>query len=395
MEVELLTQSTPFTRLGDYLIEQLNDSEWTIFRAAIAFVRRSGMRHIRESLRHRATQSTVKITAGIDLKGTSYEGLLDLLNAMDGHGQVFVFHNENPFTFHPKVYLFRNHERARVIIGSGNLTEGGLFTNYESSVAVKLNLGDLAGQHFLAHVEAMLDGWCNEDSQTCMALNLELLERLREAGYLESEAEQSQHRREGSGDGDSGTPGRSVEDMLFPRTQVRAAPRLQSVISTDTHVPSDITETPLHVTGFMMTLQQTDAGTGQTSPGTSRRSPEIFIPLSARDQHPAFWGWPDRFSEDSARPGNRERVNVPMRMGTEDFKATIWYYGVKHEFRLRHERLRSAGDVGDILRIQRIPEGSEVEYSVDVIRADAPQYSACLARCNNQTPNSRKQWGYY
>ena len=54
---------------------------------------------------------------------------------------------------------------------------------------------------------------------------------------------------------------------------------------------------------FVMTLQRTDVGVGQTTEGTSRRSPEIFIPLAARDFDPEFWGWPRRFTTDRDWPG--------------------------------------------------------------------------------------------
>jgi len=46
---------------------------------------------------------------------------------------------------------------------------------------------------------------------------------------------------------------------------------------------------------FIMTLQKTDVGYGQVTSGTSRRSPEIFVPMKAVDTNPGFWGWPARF----------------------------------------------------------------------------------------------------
>ena len=43
-----------------------------------------------------------------------------------------VFHNPLPHTFHPKLYLFKSDDHAEMVMGSGNLTEGGLYTNYEA-----------------------------------------------------------------------------------------------------------------------------------------------------------------------------------------------------------------------------------------------------------------------
>jgi len=47
---QLLTQPFSEPRIGDYLTEHLLDPRWKRFRAAVAFVRQSGVRHIRDSL---------------------------------------------------------------------------------------------------------------------------------------------------------------------------------------------------------------------------------------------------------------------------------------------------------------------------------------------------------
>ena len=78
--------------LADYLNEGFSDS-WTHFRAAIAFVKRSGTRHIEGGLASFARNHDVEIIAGIDHRGTSYEGLESLLHAVSPGGRVVVFHN--------------------------------------------------------------------------------------------------------------------------------------------------------------------------------------------------------------------------------------------------------------------------------------------------------------
>ena len=79
------------------------------------------------------------ISVGIDQGGTSAEGISDLLMAVQPTGEVRVFHNEAPTnpTFHPKVYLFAKEAAAECFIGSSNLAEGGLFTNYEAFVHLR------------------------------------------------------------------------------------------------------------------------------------------------------------------------------------------------------------------------------------------------------------------
>jgi len=58
--------------------------------------------------------------------------------------ELFVYHNESQGTeFHPKAYAFeRIDEEAILFVGSNNLTAGGLYTNYETSALLRLNLHD-------------------------------------------------------------------------------------------------------------------------------------------------------------------------------------------------------------------------------------------------------------
>ena len=78
-----------------------------------------------------ASGTNIRFVLGIDLGGTSQEVLKELLDwAVD----VYVVKHRVPgHTFHPKLYLFEWHDRATIITGSNNLTEGGFFRNYESA----------------------------------------------------------------------------------------------------------------------------------------------------------------------------------------------------------------------------------------------------------------------
>lgn len=146
--MQFIAQPFGEVRLGEFLLSHLGDPQWTEFRAAVAFVKRSGTQHIRQPLRDFSDRALVRISVGIDLFGTSQEGLIDLLEATPG-GQIFVYRNNGPYTFHPKVYLFKSEYRAHIIVGSGNLTGGGLFTNYEASLATSLDLTVTADVQFL------------------------------------------------------------------------------------------------------------------------------------------------------------------------------------------------------------------------------------------------------
>lgn len=72
-------------------------------------------------LKHRGVN--IRFVIGIDLGGTSQEVLKELLEW--GIDVRIVKHRIPGHTFHPKIYLFKWTNRAIIIIGSNNLTEGG------------------------------------------------------------------------------------------------------------------------------------------------------------------------------------------------------------------------------------------------------------------------------
>jgi hypothetical protein len=76
----------------------------------------------------------VNVIVGIDQQGTSREALEELLN---WNVNCFVFHQNEKAIFHPKIYLFEGLHESVVIVGSSNLTVGGLFSNVESSIMLE------------------------------------------------------------------------------------------------------------------------------------------------------------------------------------------------------------------------------------------------------------------
>jgi hypothetical protein len=84
-----------------------------------------------------------------------------------------------------------------------------------------------------------------------------------------------------------------------------------------------------------------------------------------------------------------------MRLGTEIISVNIMGWKLKRDLRLRHERLRSAGSVGDILKMEKAPAGRGFEYDVQVVLQGTPMHPVYLARCTETVSNSRKTFGYY
>ena len=415
--MEFFYQPAPSHRLGDYLKANLR-RPWTHFRAAVAFVKQTGTRHIVQEISDFAQTSHIEIIAGIDHQGTSAEGLRDLLDAAKPNGRIVVFHNRLPFTFHPKLYLFKSSVAAELLIGSGNLTEGGLFTNYEATLRVALNLSDPEQAAILQSVEQVLDTWANTSSGTAHILDDSLLERLIALGLVPLEALIVQNTKDATGspkseaeyiDPEKSTGQETESDSSDSPFIARAEPRApafpratasqeKSQVRTKrpmTRQEHDIEPLILGVTGFVMTLQRTDVGIGQTTAGTSRRSPEIFIPLSARDAEPDFWDWPHSFESDPRRPDKFDRFGVRMYLGAEIVNVNMMTWPDKHDFRLRSEALRSAGNIGDILRMEKVDPTLGFEYYVEVIPQGTSQYPIYSALCLQSVRNSKKTYGYY
>ena len=414
MKAELLVQPDAHFRLGDFLTDGLLDPKWTQFAAAAAFVKRSGTKHIRDQLKAFVDRGgKAVVTAGVDAGGTSLEGLSDLVAAVGDAGRICAFRNANSSTFHPKIFIFSNADSAEAVVGSGNLTEGGLFTNYEANLRIYLDFADSEHEALYRDLSTAAAAWSTPQEGLCYNLDAELLARLHAEGLVPDEATA---RREGQY---NTAKGKALgEQSLFAKHAVQAAPKVAGTIgdadgdggADDDGDPDLVVETPEPVppqpgvnTVFLMTLQRTDVGVGQTTAGASRRSPEIFIPLIARDTDPEFWGWPTEFVADAdwAGPtdkdgrGKMDRPGVMVRLGGAVFPVHFWYNPDTRDFRMRSEDMRSAGAIGDILYVERSNGTGGFSYYVDVVPQGSPKHVDYLARCTTPVRNSKKLFGYF
>lgn len=128
----------PFTgQAGAFLIEQLDNPDCIELKMAVAFAKTSGVYRLKqsiESFRRRGGKVTAYI--GIDLDGTSYEALSSLYSFVDS---LYVIHLEGDQTFHPKIYNLAFSDGSIALLGSHNLTLGGLWRNVESCAVIRLN----------------------------------------------------------------------------------------------------------------------------------------------------------------------------------------------------------------------------------------------------------------
>jgi len=119
---------------------------------SVAFVSESGVQQIEAALRSHAARVTV--FAGIRNDITSRQGLA-LLNDI-GVNLYTVDTGSRAVIFHPKLYLVRGRANARFVVGSANLTLGGLNNNIEAGMLIDFDLTDPEDKAVVDEIETRL-----------------------------------------------------------------------------------------------------------------------------------------------------------------------------------------------------------------------------------------------
>lgn len=175
MRVSFLGQ--PFEGYGwaaDWLNEPLTREGGGTLQVAVAWVKRSGLSRLRESiLLFRERGGNASVIVGIDEGGATKQGLEQAVATFD---DVYVFHDRSSRTYHPKVYLLHVEDSARLIVGSNNMTAGGLYNNYEATLVCDLDL-TLEGDRQLYQQASTWFEVLRSD-QVCKPLSTDLLDIL-------------------------------------------------------------------------------------------------------------------------------------------------------------------------------------------------------------------------
>lgn len=116
---------------------------------SVAFVSESGVVEIEERIKEYSSKTTV--FAGVRNNITSYQGLKRLHSIIGNNLYIFDTGTRNVL-FHPKFYLVRGNMEAKLMVGSANLTLGGLNNNVEASIVLDLDLSDADDKAFVDRV---------------------------------------------------------------------------------------------------------------------------------------------------------------------------------------------------------------------------------------------------
>lgn len=122
--------------IGKIINQELLNSVDT--QIAVAFLKRSGIKVIEDSLLASLDKGgCFELIVGLDFKTTDPLAMKYFIDLHKRYKNVRFFcygdkgDNKNDIVFHPKIYLFRNTKETVSIVGSTNLTAGGLLSNFE------------------------------------------------------------------------------------------------------------------------------------------------------------------------------------------------------------------------------------------------------------------------
>lgn len=407
MLITVLSQphSEPSNRLGEQLKSILKSDQgaFSRFEAVVAFVKQSGLSRIASELRHFRHRGGFAVAcAGIDHKGTSKQGLVALRSLFD---EVYIFHDRGgKRTFHPKIYLFESSTKAIVFVGSGNLTMGGLFSNYEVQLRLDLDRSIPDDEQLFLQFKALFEFYRNSRNQQTKRLTTDLLPQLESAlldefagsasgvtpDETDEDSDEEAHqatREEAAVDRLFGTatyPDAPPPDQSMRPPRGRANPRRRSPESASTQ---NVVKGGALGTGFWKLLSSWDVNP-ESSPG------QIQIPIQFKSLFP-----PLRDSRDPRAPRrgtfqDTEPFSVRFIDGrfskiTNDARYIVYPPGTRPNpegrFTFRNHVIFSRLASHDILTF-RLSSRPGVTFDVERIKPSDPRFQTIRA-------TSRTRWG--
>jgi hypothetical protein len=151
---EFILQGFTARTHGDAVRELFDVDDIQRVIVSVAFVSESGVQEIeRELVAH---GPRLIVFAGIRNDITSHQGLVRL-HSIRGSTLYTVDTGSRTVLFHPKVYLVRGRTRARLLVGSANLTLGGLNNNVEAGMMLDFDLNDAGDRAVVQGIEDRLE----------------------------------------------------------------------------------------------------------------------------------------------------------------------------------------------------------------------------------------------
>ncbi len=128
--------------VGNIINQELQNADSA--RIAVAFLKYSGVKVIEGSLgRCLNNNGNVEIIVGLDFRTTDPKSIHYFIKLQKKSRNIKFYcygdtkEHKTEVVFHPKIYLFSKGRETTGIVGSTNLTKGGLLSNFEVNVVIK------------------------------------------------------------------------------------------------------------------------------------------------------------------------------------------------------------------------------------------------------------------
>lgn len=397
--MELSTFVQPQRQLGLEISTLLETRSLKRLCLVSAFVGLRAVLRLRDAIiEQKDNGAEVVIIVGIDLGGTTKEVLEELLR---WGCKVYVAHNAIPrSTFHPKCYIFECEDSAVAFVGSNNLTDGGMYSNYEVAAEYNFDLPADTGAYnqFLQQLSPIT----SPDEDIMRELTADLINTLVQRNQIPTQCELGELRkrqriivRRGS----------NVPENPFQSVPTARAPLLEKLIREESTVPTAFVQSvgeaeknlpPVKlgtVSKFLVWQKKLPASDSlQVKPGTKhvggvRLTQASFKDINGEviDQTTYFRGLFDEYKwereEGRNRRANQEHAFISMRLiideidyGTRNFEVshkpdgeagqdnytTILRWGRELNGFIQEQNI-----TGKILRLYETV-GDEADYLIDI-----------------------------
>lgn len=402
----------PAEPLENVLREASHEHAGGQVRIAVAWARDEGTWRLIDALGGRMAH--VEVIVGINERGTTVEALLRLLASVDS---LSILYKHRTQTFHPKLYWFATDptrlDTSTVLVGSSNLTTGGLVTNFEASLlagALSPGTGE-ADEQLITTVARIWDDlvaspWRHEIADEAA------VRKLYENGYLRLEATvRAERRRTGAkesrrGDLPTAPPTRvGAPDYQPLEIPFAIEPELPEEPAPEDRDPEGLR--PLPDRFFVRTLTANDVAKLQ---GEQVGTFEPDLGETARDQFPAFWGWPDQY-EVVRRQVERQEWSTNGRLISSQtppegvpVEVMLWFREPRPDHAAEHRvRLGPIGEVRDsappdfdtdgLVVVERAPEGSDHDFVVRLVTPEDHGYEDFASYLRHERPQHRFGYG--
>ena len=385
-------------------------------RIIVAWARQSGVGLLNSALGQ--SLRNIDIIVGMANRGTSAEAL-SLLKVLAR--RVFVYHKHHLQTFHPKVYLLDSGgstpNKAALLVGSSNLTGGGLFQNIEANLAMDLLPRRRRGDRDLFNdivkeiAGLRTSGFCEQITDD------HRIQQLLDDRYISSEQElQQRRRREGSKAARRGER-RLGPEAPPPRLPAFSLPSVEVTFKVPDGEGID-TQSSSYVIGsysasdpsdqfYVRTLTANDVNKlHNATPGTA----EWDIGITARDMNPVFWGWPDNYKQNTRIISRLEwattghlQTSVTGNKGIS-VEVMLWYreprpgHAAEHRLRIGPRNALVGAtpadfDTNSLLVVERLPVGHTHTFLIQMLTPQDPEYKDHLPYLTYRRPQHRFGYG--